>query len=437
MLETGTQLFDGDELAELFCPVAGESRIALAVSGGADSLGLMLLTYAWKNQFGKGQGPEIIVYCVDHRLRAESGQECALVLSVAAQLGLAARVLPWEGEKPETGVQAAAREARYRLMGAAMQEDGASVLLTGHHALDQSETVLMRLAHSSGIGGLAGMRAFSEVGGVRVFRPLLGVLPHMLAQVVSRVGIAWVEDPSNGDETYERVRWRNRLSTFEGLGLTSQVLGRFGCRMARAEDALALIGEKAFLEVVSCDQFGVFSVMLATLLALPEEIGLRVLSRMLLCVSGGRGAGELGQLEILYRRLADGAFNGISLAGCCVSKARGKLFVYREVSRIAERDVVLDPGDELVWDRRFVIANSGVEPALISAGLDISRARAEEFAGGGIESPMAGVAAAPRLASTSGMLLGMGELCRTDQVSCRIAMGPQDCPAGQGWGETG
>src|SRR5690606_20998559 len=132
--------------------------------------------------------------------------EVAMVLDAARSQGFEARGLHWAGEKPETGVQEAARQARYRLMAEAMAEDGATLLLTGHHRADQAETVLMRLAHGSGIEGLRAMTPLAMVEGIKVFRPLLDIEPSALSGLVTEEGLIPARDPSNDDIAYERVR---------------------------------------------------------------------------------------------------------------------------------------------------------------------------------------------------------------------------------------
>src|SRR5690606_3666746 len=144
------RVLNGLDPTQLFAPVANEKTIGLAISGGADSLALMLLHAAWADP-GK---PTAIVYTLDHGLRPEARGEAEMVVREAERLGLQARLISWTGEKPSTGRQEAARAARYRLIGEAMGEDGARVLLTAHHRRDQAETVLMRLAHGSGVSGL-------------------------------------------------------------------------------------------------------------------------------------------------------------------------------------------------------------------------------------------------------------------------------------------
>ncbi|NMA99769.1 MAG: tRNA lysidine(34) synthetase TilS, partial [Phyllobacteriaceae bacterium] len=247
-------LGDPNVLAQLFAPAAAEPVIALAVSGGPDSLALMLLVQRWAAELANA--PKIVVYSVDHGLRPEARDEVAMVLDIAARLGLVARGLAWTDEKPETGISEAARQARYGLMGAAMREDGASLLLTAHHRADQAETVLMRLAHGSGLEGLKGMSALSTVEGVRIFRPLLDVEPATLAALVEAESVTAAQDPTNHDTDYERVRWRKLLPTLSEYGLDSATLARFASRMAEADDALTQMSRAAFEELVRFDGFG-------------------------------------------------------------------------------------------------------------------------------------------------------------------------------------
>ena len=205
----------GRHLPTLFAAAAGSGAVGLAVSGGADSLALMLLAHEWANS--DPSAPRLVVYTVDHGLRPEAEAETAFVMHEATRRGLAVRTLKWIGKKPSVGLQEAARQARYRLIGDAMRADGVRLLLTAHHRDDQAETVLMRLAHGSGLEGLRGMTPIAEVEGVRVFRPLLGVASDDLRAIVAAAGLTPVADPSNVDHHYERVRWRKALPPLAAL----------------------------------------------------------------------------------------------------------------------------------------------------------------------------------------------------------------------------
>jgi tRNA(Ile)-lysidine synthase len=302
-------------ISRLFEPVAGTGKIALAVSGGPDSLALMLLVASWARE---NERPAPVVYSVDHGLRAEAANEAAMVAREATRLGLASRVLRWDGQKPETGVQAAARKARYGLMAAAMREDGAHLLLTAHHLGDLGETVLMRLAHGSGIEGLRGMDSFAEIEGCAVFRPLLAVDPEDLLEVVKAAGLKPAHDPSNRDRHYERVRWRQMLPALAELGLDPMRLATFARRMGDADAVIEMQTDAALAGLVYRNE-NTAELPHAGLAGLPRAVGVRVLVKLLGAVGGDRKPHALGAVESLFDRLtARVAMRPATLHGCIV-----------------------------------------------------------------------------------------------------------------------
>jgi tRNA(Ile)-lysidine synthase len=304
------------DIAGLFAPVADADRLGLAVSGGPDSLALMLLAAEWAKA---GARPDLVVYSVDHGLRPAAVGEVAMVLGEASRLGLSARGLRWEGGKPETGIQAAARKARYGLLAQAMREDGADYVLTAHHLGDQAETILMRLAHGSGIEGLRGMDRFIEVEGCRIFRPLLGLEPQQLGQVVEAAGLTPAADPSNVDRHYERVRWRQMMPALEELGLDLHRLGDFAGRMADADALIASEAERAFAALVHLGPGGDAELPHAGITALNRAVAVRLLGRVLRVVGGDRKPHALGALEFLHGKLTlRTPLRASTLHGCIV-----------------------------------------------------------------------------------------------------------------------
>src|SRR5262249_48852731 len=151
----------------------------------------------------------------------------------------------------------------------AMAEDGAQILLTAHHPGDQAETVLMRLAHGSGIEGLRGMDQFATVEGCAIFRPLLAVEPQDLADVVAEAGLVPARDPSNRDRHYERVRWRQLMPELEELGLDLKRIGSFATRMGEADALIAGEAETAFARLVHVGPEGDAELPHAGIAALP------------------------------------------------------------------------------------------------------------------------------------------------------------------------
>jgi tRNA(Ile)-lysidine synthase len=318
------------DLERLFRPAVDLGTLGLAVSGGPDSLALMLLARQWASS---GKRPRVVVYSVDHGLRPEAAGEAAMVREVATRLGLAARVLRWTGDKPETGVQAAARKARYQLMADAMVADGAELLATGHHLGDQAETVLMRLAHGSGVEGLRGMDRLATVEGCRIFRPLLGIDPEDLGAVVDEAGLVPASDPSNRDRHYERARWRELRPALDELGLDMRRLGMFATRMADADALIAAETEKAWTVLVHVSADGA-ELPHAGLATLPRAVAVRLLGRVLRVVGDDRRAHGLGAVESLHERLLERTpLRPATLHGCVIASDGLTVSVRREGAR--------------------------------------------------------------------------------------------------------
>ncbi len=310
-----------------FAAAARQGRTGLAVSGGADSLALLVL--AQEAVAREGATDCFIVYSVDHALRPEAAAEAAMVVATARKLGFDGRVLRWEGDKPATGIQAAARAARYRIIGEAMRRDGAEVLFTAHHRRDQAETVLMRLAHGSGIDGLSGMREEQLVAGVRVVRPLLDVAPEPLRALVGAAGLHPVEDPSNADRAYERVRWRQALPQLGELGLTADRLATFASRMRLAAELVEDAASGAHAQLVEPIDGGGLALSRAGLVALNPLVQVALLGQMLQQVSGDPGPVPLAALERICRHIASGELQSATTLHGCIVSARGKLIKLR------------------------------------------------------------------------------------------------------------
>jgi len=401
-------LQDPAVLARLFAPAANEKAIGLAVSGGPDSLALMLLAQSWAQSLATP--PKLIVYSLDHGLRPEARDEVAMVLDASSRLGLEARALAWTDEKPETGVQEAARQARYRLIGEAMAADGATMLLTAHHRADQAETVLMRLAHGSGVEGLKAMMPMAMLDNLVIFRPLLEAEPAALAALVAEAGIEPAHDPSNDDSDYERIRWRKMLPALAEHGLDSATLSRFAARMGEADEALRQIAHAAFAEMVTFDGFGAALLSASGFTALSPAIGRRVLGRVLNIVGGRQKPRALGQVERLYDQIASRDLpRGATLLGAVTRLKGDVLTISREPGRALPGDRPLPPGTELIWDERFRIANvSGDAEFVVGAADFMPRHRLESVLGFKVTTPAEAIRTAPMVRDAEGGVLALG-----------------------------
>jgi tRNA(Ile)-lysidine synthase len=328
-------------------PFESAPHIAVACSGGADSLALALLADGWARA-GGGRATALIV---DHAMRPESSVEAAAVRERLEAAGVTAVVLTRKGPQLTADRQAAARQARYDLMTDWCREAGVLHLLLGHHRGDQAETFMLRLGRGSGVDGLAAMSPVSENADLRLLRPLLDVPRDRLEDFLRERGMDWVEDPSNRDAAFARVRMRELLPDLAGEGLTEMRLAATARRMARARNALEAAATELLARAVAIYPEGHALVSRDDLLAAAEETGLRALSRLLTSIGGGRHGPRLERLERLYGWIAGDAGGPRTLAGCLiVRKTDGRLLVCREAAATAD-PVDATPG--AVWDGRF------------------------------------------------------------------------------------
>ena len=305
-----------------------DGPLALAVSGGGDSLALMHLA---ARHAAAHSLPVPVVLTVDHGLRKGSRSDARKVVAWAKAIGLKAHILSWPGKKPKTGVEAAARSARYRLMGAWMAANGVSALCVGHTQDDQAETFLLRLARGSGVDGLAAMRALApwpEPGfaRLRVVRPLLALPRADLRGFLSAVGQDWLDDPMNQDPAFDRVRLRGAAQALAAAGLSAGRIAAAAAHLARARAALEQVTEAVLARAVrpagKTEQDGLL-LDAAALGGAPREVGLRALAAVLMAVSGAAYRPRFEALERLFDRIAaEELGGGATLMGCRVGPAR-------------------------------------------------------------------------------------------------------------------
>ncbi|CAA7625660.1 tRNA lysidine(34) synthetase TilS [Magnetospirillum sp. UT-4] len=364
-------------------PFGAAPRLGVAVSGGADSMALALLADAWARQ----RGGAVLALTVDHQLRPESTAEAARVGAWMAARGIAHRILPWTGTKPESDLQAAARAARYGLLDEACRQAGILHCLLAHHREDQAETLLLRLARGSGVDGLAAMAPVRAGRHVVWLRPLLSVPRAGLAASLRATGQDWVEDPSNADPAYARVRLRALGPVLAAEGLTPARLAATAGRLARARATLDAAVARAVLDFVAVHPAGYAVLAAGAFGRLDDEIGLRLLARLLQAMGGDAYAPRLERLEGLHAALKGGLSGARTLGGCRLAPLDGgRVLVCREAARMAP-PVALAPGQEAAWDGRFRLRLADHAPAGLRLGALGSqgwrRLRAAGFRGGG------------------------------------------------------
>jgi tRNA(Ile)-lysidine synthase len=298
---------------------------AVAVSGGGDSLALLHLLHDWSTAAGR-VAP--VVLTVDHGLQTGSRANARKVLRWASLLGLRAHALSWDEAKPKSGIEAAARDARYRLMGEWCRARGIAGLYAGHTRDDMAETFLLRLARGSGLDGLAAMRAVAAYplhgfADLRVVRPMLGLDRDTLRAFLAARGQPWIEDPMNADPRFDRVRVREALGVLEQAGLSPQRIADAAAHLGRARDALDVVTAAVLARACRVDGSRVL-VETAALGAAPREVGLRALARLLMAVSGQPYRPRFERLERLFDSIAEDRLGGgMTLHGCRIGPARG------------------------------------------------------------------------------------------------------------------
>ena len=340
-------------------PLEAQPHLAVAVSGGPDSLALALLA----DDCARARGGRITALTVDHGLRPGSSQETDTVGDWLSARAIAHQVLRWTGPKPSRGRQAAARAARYALMTDWCRANAVIHLLLAHHLDDQAETVLFRLGRGSGAHGLAAMAPVAERPDVRLLRPLLGVPRSRLAATLEAAGQAWLEDPSNLDPAYTRSRLRRFARQIERDGLDIAALGRAaaerGVERVRSESAVA-----ALLAAAARIAPAGYCVLDAPVLATARrETARRALSRIITAVSGRPYPPRGARLDRVAEELfGEGLAGARTLGGCRLVPRRRGIVVCREPAAAREVAEVSGAG-AVLWDGRFTLRLSGRPPA--------------------------------------------------------------------------
>jgi tRNA(Ile)-lysidine synthase len=359
-----------DELDALFAPLADYPLVIAAVSGGADSVGMMHLIARWQQR--SAQSPKVTIATVDHGLRAASRAEAEWVVARAQELGFEAALLTWPGEKPATGIQDAARAARYALLSDLARRSapqGPVAIVTAHTEDDQAETLLMRLARGSGVDGLAGMAPARPLDGdkrVMLLRPLLSVAGERLRATLRSLNAEWIEDPSNDAVRFERVQVRKARDILALLGIDNEKIALSARRLARAKAAIDAGVDKLKREAALDLHAGAFaSFDRGTWLGAAEELRIRMLGRLIASFGGQSEPLRLSQLEALVTRMVREEFDGATLAGAMVSPHGGTVRVQREPGRVPLPSLVLVPGASATWDGRFLVAASDRAPGPI------------------------------------------------------------------------
>lgn len=331
---------------------AWPDRIGVAVSGGIDSMALLHLFARLQKQ----HGGSLHAVTIDHRLRPEAADEARFVARYCASLNVPHETLVWDHGAIEGNLQDQARRARYRLIGDWARANGIGDIVLGHTADDQAETFLMGLAREAGLDGLSGMRRFWSEGGIRWARPYLATRRKDLRTYLGRHGIDWVEDPSNDDERFHRVKARRVLAALAPLGISPEGLAVAASNLAMARSDLVQLAIQTAKSLARTSA-GEVVFDLARWNRAGPDTRRRLLIAAMRWVSSASYAPRADQIARLEAAIQDG--RDATLAGCKVRVRETEFRVCREPRAVAG---LVTPTDAL-WDNRWRLAGPH-DPAL-------------------------------------------------------------------------
>ncbi len=326
-------------------------NLVVAVSGGGDSVALLHMLAA------RGGGLRAVT--VDHGLRHESADEAVGVADLCRQLSVGHTILKWTGWDKKGNLQDAARRARQRLISGWAAENNVTHIALGHTFDDQAETVLMRLARGSGVDGLSGMAATRVDGPLMWIRPLLDYARDDLRQYLRAEGISWIDDPSNDDLRFDRVKTRLILGQLQKIGIDADGLVETAKRMRGARRVLEQATVSLADNCIVISEAGEVTITREIFSLAEDELQFRLLAGILQWVSGEEYRPRFDSLRNLLANDQDK-----TLHGCVIRSRIGKIIVRREASRVQ----AACPANIGIWDHRWEMIRQHGAPEAQNVG---------------------------------------------------------------------
>ncbi|MBR4932480.1 MAG: tRNA lysidine(34) synthetase TilS [Alphaproteobacteria bacterium] len=336
-------------------------HIAVGISGGADSLCLTLLLSEWAKQ----NNIDLTALTVNHNLRTVAAQEAEDVHHFLTQKNIHHVILTNQKPIPESGLEVYARQIRYDLLTDYCRKHQIFDLFLAHHQADQAETFLLRLAKSTGLNGLSGMRITSVRNGLKIHRPLLSVSKQDLTDTLNASQITWVEDEMNADERYERVKWRHFLPVLAEKGVSLSAIAQTMQRLSRADEALAEYTEAFINKNVWIDFRGFARLPVEKWQLLPAEIKIRVVMDLIQQIGQSDKQISLKSVEHLCNKLPCSA----TIGNCVFVPHKTGLYIGKEKHLMPVQKSV-KAGETIVWDRFKMTA---LTDCIVKAGMPVQK----------------------------------------------------------------
>jgi len=404
-------------------PYESSPIVCVAVSGGGDSMALVLLMDRW----ARARGGRVVGLSVDHRLREGSADEARRVGTWLSGRNIEHHILNWRDPNGASALQENARIARYDLMEQWCRDHGILHLLLAHNAEDQAETFLMRLSKGSGPDGLSAMSAVTERQHCRFVRPLLSVSGENLRRFLKDQGQDWIEDPSNQNPRFERIRWRQVMAE---QNLLADGFCHAAARYGRVRMVLDHEAARLSAKCVLVHPAGFIRLRRELLFAAPTELSERVLARSLMVVGGALYPPRRHKLERLMETVRGQEETTRTLGGCLIEQTDDYIQISREL-RALPAPLPVDTGMRLTWDRRFCLNISGTSQQS-SAPLLVQPLGAQGDRELRSLGPLSGAGALPRTVRLSlpALVDGNGVLCVPHLAYSRSGEDQQQGPTG-------
>lgn len=348
---------------------AGETQVAIAVSGGGDSMALLLALYFFIQK--SNLDIKLIALTVDHKLRADAALEALQVQQWCQNLKVEHHILNWQfDEVPKTAIQEKARDARYQLMGEFCVAHDIEKLFVAHNVEDNAETFLMRLKRGAGLAGLGAIaetteRVVSDEQKIQIVRPFLSLKRVELRHYLQQNEQAWIDDVSNENEKYERVQIRNFLTETEILD--AGYVAQSAKRLARANDAVEFYVDDFWQKHVDFTEFGIAHVSLNAFALLPQELKLRLLACLVWAIGGQDNPPRWQKIENLLKQIEAGE-RQLCLGNCLIVNKQNALWFGFE-NRGGDKYEIMNilPNQDLLWQRRFHVRNEFDQPIYVQS----------------------------------------------------------------------
>ncbi|MEM6901905.1 MAG: tRNA lysidine(34) synthetase TilS [Pseudomonadota bacterium] len=342
-----------DQLLAECGPLPAGARLAVGLSGGGDSSALTALLKQW----AEANGATLTALIIDHKLRPGSDREAQATADYWRGQGLVVEVLTHDQAIPSSGIEEFARNIRWSLMTDWCAANDVTFLAIAHHAEDQAETLLMRLAKGSGVLGLAGMSARQgRHDGLTVIRPLLTVPRARLRAVCLQAGVPIVEDLANRDPRFQRTQLRDAADLLAGLGLAPDALGKTAARQREVAELIDQLVSDAAAQTLQLDFDGAARLDRSVWMTLESPLVRReLLARAISAVGGREYPLPVEAAEGLAERLMLEQSDGETLGGCLIQpEGEDRLLLFRETAGIDLEPVAAHA--KFIWDRRFLVA---------------------------------------------------------------------------------